>query len=214
MIPSLRTSVTGTWTGCLTQRQPSLKAEISGTTQRTLSLHLKRDRWKMQRFEQFNHLTLMWARIKKKKTHLYMVSASTSPNQTLRVGVKLYPDSSNIATSPPPFNLAQTHKYRDPCLLIQKKKCWIFQLKSYLQTFHHWDRCDWGGDRAHTLTESVFCFISANDSPRSSIVNNLLVGLFGACWSLHKESSQHRNTSSISDNYGSHDPSWRTLQWI
>lgn len=43
-------------------------------------------------------------------THLYMVSASTSPNHTRRLGVKFCPVSSNIATSPPPFNLTQTYK--------------------------------------------------------------------------------------------------------
>lgn len=41
MMPSLRTRVTGTWTGCRTQRQPSRNAEISGTTQSTLSPHLQ-----------------------------------------------------------------------------------------------------------------------------------------------------------------------------
>lgn len=40
--------------------------------------------------------------------HLYMVSASTSPNQTRRFGVKFCPVSSNMATSPPPFNCTQT----------------------------------------------------------------------------------------------------------
>lgn len=35
--------------------------------------------------------------------HRYIVSASTSPNHTRSCGVKLSPDSSNIATSPPPF---------------------------------------------------------------------------------------------------------------
>lgn len=33
-----------------------------------------------------------------------MVSASTSPNQTRRFGVKFCPVSSNMATSPPPFS--------------------------------------------------------------------------------------------------------------
>lgn len=43
---------------------------------------------------------------RRKLTHLYlyMVSASTSPNHTLRLGVKFCPVSSNMATSPPPFN--------------------------------------------------------------------------------------------------------------
>lgn len=36
--------------------------------------------------------------------YLYMVSASTSPNQTRKFGVKFCPVSSNIATSPPPFS--------------------------------------------------------------------------------------------------------------
>lgn len=41
------------------------------------------------------------------QAHLYMVSASTSPNQTRRFGVKFCPVSSNMATSPPPFSCRQ-----------------------------------------------------------------------------------------------------------
>lgn len=46
--------------------------------------------------------------------HLYMVSASTSPNHTLRFAVKFCPVSSSMATSPPPFSYhthtrARTH---------------------------------------------------------------------------------------------------------
>lgn len=37
-------------------------------------------------------------------TNLYMVSASTSPNQTRRFGMKFCPVSSSMATSPPPFS--------------------------------------------------------------------------------------------------------------
>ncbi|TNN31339.1 hypothetical protein EYF80_058509 [Liparis tanakae] len=40
-MPSFLTSVTGTWTGCRTQRQPSRKAEMSGTTHSMLSAHLE-----------------------------------------------------------------------------------------------------------------------------------------------------------------------------
>lgn len=64
-------------------------------------------------------------------------------------------------------------------LLFSKKR-----LCAYLQTLHHRDRCDRCGDGAHSLIKRVFCLVSANDSPGSTIVNNLLVGLFGACWSL------------------------------
>merc|ERR1739847_254211 len=74
MIPSHRTRDTGTCVGERTIFQPSLKAEISGTTQNMLS------------------------------SHRYIVSASTSPNQTLRLGVKFSPFSSTMATSPPPFS--------------------------------------------------------------------------------------------------------------
>lgn len=56
---------------------------------------------------------------KRAKTHLYMVSASTSPNQTRRFGVKFCPVSSNMATSPPPFSCRR-----------KKKKRW---LKEYLK---------------------------------------------------------------------------------
>lgn len=37
-------------------------------------------------------------------SYLYMVSASTSPNQTFKFAVKCSPVSSNMATSPPPFS--------------------------------------------------------------------------------------------------------------
>lgn len=46
------------------------------------------------------------------KTHLYMVSASTSPNQTRRFGVKFCPVSSNMATSPPPFSCTQRRSFK------------------------------------------------------------------------------------------------------
>lgn len=58
---------------------------------------------------------------KENDTHLYMVSASTSPNQTRRFGVKFCPVSSNMATSPPPFSCRQ-------------KKIWWF--KEY-ENIHH-----------------------------------------------------------------------------
>lgn len=41
--------------------------------------------------------------VNKKEPYLYMVSASTSPNHTWRLGVKFSPESSNMATSPPPL---------------------------------------------------------------------------------------------------------------
>lgn len=37
----------------------------------------------------------------------YIVSASTSPNQTCKCGVKLSPLSSNMATSPPPLRFSE-----------------------------------------------------------------------------------------------------------
>ena len=37
-------------------------------------------------------------------SYLYMVSASTSPNQTFKFAVKCSPVNSNMATSPPPFS--------------------------------------------------------------------------------------------------------------
>ena len=47
------------------------------------------------------HITVINSQVKK---YLNIVSASTSPNQTLSIGEKSSPDNSNIATSPPPFN--------------------------------------------------------------------------------------------------------------
>lgn len=69
-------------------------------------------------------------------------------------------------------------------LAFQKK--WLC---TYLQTFHRGDRCDWCVDRAHSLIKGILCFVSANDSPGSPIIDYLLFGLFGACGSLKKEKS-------------------------
>lgn len=63
-----------TCNGCRTHLQPALNAEMSGTTHNILS------------------------------SHLYIVSASTSPNHTRNTGVKFSPVRSNMATSPPPFS--------------------------------------------------------------------------------------------------------------
>lgn len=120
MIPSFRTKVTGTWTGCRTHLQPSRNAEMSGTTQSILSPHLRR---KHKHKAIFRTETSSWVAsnqyqervsdthppptvddIKSFTKYLYIVSASTSPNHTRKLGVKFCPVSSSIATSPPPFS--------------------------------------------------------------------------------------------------------------
>lgn len=53
-------------------------------------------------------------------THLYIVSASTSPNHTLRLGVKFWPVSSNMATSPPPFNFTQPKQTKRVLCLFRR----------------------------------------------------------------------------------------------
>ncbi len=71
-----------TWVGPRTHCQPERKAEISGTTHSIDS------------------------------SQRNMVSASTSPNHTFKLGVRFSPISSNMATSPPPFNYENTKKKR------------------------------------------------------------------------------------------------------
>lgn len=52
-----------------------------------------------------------------------MVSASTSPNQTRKFGVKFCPVSSNIATSPPPFNwIGGEQKRKSPQKTLTKTR--------------------------------------------------------------------------------------------
>lgn len=109
--------------GCRTHLQPALKAEISGTTQNMLS------------------------------SQRNMVSASTSPNHTFRLGARNSPLSSNMATSPPPFN-CQTNRKLESIKIVNFR--WTQQTIWKIGKILHWFQTpynqylDFFGEKYHT----------------------------------------------------------------
>lgn len=144
MIPSLRTKETGTCVGCLTWKgiikslpirkqnnyklthsHSPLNCEISGTT----------------------HNMLSW--------HLYIVSASTSPNHTCKDGEKLSPVNSSIATSPPPFRWRLWTIGTGVTGDLKGKERNIHIFKVFMQTM--WNR-EWfkGGNNCQYILKPLF----------------------------------------------------------
>lgn len=72
-----------------------------------------------------------------------------------------------------------------------------------LQTLHSGDGSDWRRHRAHPLVESVFRLISADDRPGGPIINNLLVGFFGARRSLGRKQKRRHIVAAVRETFQS-----------
>lgn len=57
----------------------------------------------------------------------------------------------------------------------------------YLQALHHRNRSDWCGHGTHALIKGILCLVSANDSPGSPVINNVLVTFFGTLRGLKEQ---------------------------
>lgn len=185
MIPSLRTNVTGTWTGCRTQRQPSLKEEMSGTTHRMLSPHLRG--WTEEK-------RLLIVPLKQLKREVERTPAPVH-------GVGLYISKPHSESRCEVVSRQLQHGHVSSTIQLQRgegfllphKSLWCGENKSlyaYLQSFYHRDGCDGCLHRPHALTEGVFRLVGANDGPGSPVADQLLVSFFGTRCRLTQKKKQ------------------------